>query len=237
MAGDFFGYDLTFPGMKPIFLPFQTNGSNMVRSSFASSMLHGFSRREIVTANVDFCYPSGMLNLLATAFLKSTCDRMFIVDGDIGFSRNEVDMLLEHEEEPLVFGYYRKKKSDFEFALESFDGGMPKQYGKFWRVKSAARGFSVWRRDVFDQLRDDCAPYYCPLMKCETFEYFKCRTGGHSEDFDFCDRWRALGNHVLVDPRVAVTHFGDFAFSIPRATDPEPSVKDECRHGTPFRYD
>lgn len=200
--------------MSKIFLPFQTNGSNMVRSSFASSMLHGFSRREIVTANVDFCYPSGMLNLLAAAFLKSDCEKMFIVDGDIGFSKAHVDMLLEHDDEPLVFGYYRKKKREFEYALESFDGNAPKQEGKFWRVKSAARGFSVWGREVFDQLRPHCEPYFCPLMKVDTFEYFKCRTGGHSEDFDFCDRWRELGNHVLVDPRVFVTHFGDYGFGL-----------------------
>lgn len=184
----------------------------MVRATFAISLLKGFTRRELVTTTLAYPYPEAMMNMLSSAFLATDCERMFIVDGDIAFEREHVDMLLEHDE-PLVFGYYRKKKPEFEYALEVFDADKgPEIEGKFWSVKSAARGFSVWTRDVFEQLKPYCEKYECPHMKRRAWAFFKTKLGGHSEDFQFCETWRKLGNKVLVDPRVFVTHFGDCAF-------------------------
>lgn len=195
-----------------IFLPIQTNGSNLVRATFAQSLLQGFSRRPLTITSISYPYPDGCLNLCATAFMQSGCEKMFIIDGDIGFTRDDVDMMLDSSH-PLTFGYYRKKKLEFEYALEVFDADKgPEIEGKYWSVKSAARGFSVWTREVFERLQLTCEPYFCPHIKRDTVAYFRTKVGGHSEDFEFCERWRGLGQKVLVDPRVFVTHFGDCAF-------------------------
>lgn len=45
-------------------------------------------------------------------------------------------------------------------------------------------------------------------------EFWKTMPGGHSEDFDFCDRWRALGGKILVDQRITAQHEGSVVYPI-----------------------
>lgn len=195
-----------------LFAPVITNGMHLVRARYTTSMMAAFSRREYTTCNIDYPYPDGAMNLAAAAFLKSDCDRMVIIDGDIQFKPSQIDRLLSHDV-PLIHGYYCKRVPGVEFALDTLDGKPPTPgEDGLWRLKSAARGFSAWYREVFAMMESTSEEYDCAQTGVTARAYFKTKVGGHSEDYQFCERWRAIGQEVLVDPEVFVKHYGDTGF-------------------------
>jgi len=176
---------------------------------------------DLTLCGISYPYPDGAMNIATAKFLKSDCEEMLLIDTDIIFSPKHVAWLLEHDE-PLVFGAYPKKLPGLTFPMEWLGEKSP--FSNDWQaegesplveVKRTARGFMRAHRSVFERMADSV-----PLV--ENFvsgdgmrEFWKNQPGGHSEDFNFCDRWRALGGRILVDQRITTQHEGTAVYPLP----------------------
>jgi len=88
-------------------------------------------------------------------------------------------------------------------------------------VAYAATGFMRIHRQVFDQLirahpdwkggggLEELPPNEQPFYH----RFFAYDDDERTEDYVFCDRWRAIGGRVFIDPSLTLSHFGDKAYS------------------------
>jgi hypothetical protein len=63
--------------------------------------------------------------------------------------------------------------------------------------------------------RDDCG--LDPAINDHLYAFFECGLFGHgvymSEDWLFCNRWRAMGGKIFISKRFALSHIGTYCFS------------------------
>ena len=165
-------------------------------------------------------------NGIVAHFLDTPCDRLLFVDADIGFTGRDVLRLLAHDRD-LIGGLYRKKSLDrIDFAvnwLPNRDNQVPRdtETGAM-RCARIATGFMMVKRRVFEDMArsfpqtryalspDDGAP---GGWREKLHAWFECwidpATGAYlSEDYAFCDRWRAMGGEVWCDPGLILRHHG-----------------------------
>lgn len=163
-------------------------------------------------------------HVIAT-FLRSSCDRLIFIDADIGFTADHIIRLLAHDRD-VIGGMYRKKNlQSHDYAanlLVNPDGTVQRddETGAL-RALHVATGFMCIKRNVVERmvaalphlryrLHADAAekigaeyahaimePYIDPV----TLDYY-------SEDYAFCERWRALGGECWVDPGLILEHWG-----------------------------
>lgn len=204
-----------------IFLPMIDNGMNLCRRSYAQCLLPGFGPRLklgdiVIEAPFSYPYPDGAMNIVTALFMNSDCDVMFNIDLDMDdWGADEVNRMLElSEQHPLVFAPYSKKRPGLELALTGLIPGSLPETGPdgLWRAAASARGFMCIRREVFEVMQPHCEKYFEPQLNSEQFLYWQNMSGGHSEDFQFCERWRNLGGEIIVDPSLMPGHVGDFSF-------------------------
>lgn len=208
---------------ESLFFPVIDNGGGNSRTAWGMSMfvlgLSGvLAGRKVVVKSISYPYPDGAMNIATSHFLDSGCDRMIIIDTDEVFEPWCVSLLLSHDL-PFVSGLYPKKCPGLEWPcvpldedpLPFADDGRP--YPR--EVARCARGFLNLHRDVFIQMQDAVPDYFCDQTQSQRKLFWRGLPGGHSEDFEFCDRWRILGGKVLVDPRITVLHEGSVSYPIP----------------------
>lgn len=222
-----------------IFAPLLDNGLRLVKAEWAYSAIRSFGGRLHRTCRVSNPYPCRSMNMATGAFLRSDCDEMVIIDTDLGFEPHDLDMLLSHDE-PLVFGCYYKKKLPLErcyvpfgqnerikklkefckaHPLETPPSELTTEENPFGgdeplvEVMRCGRGFMRVRREVFEKM--------IPLAKSYDthgpIEHDFWQEGVFddewlSEDWKFCDDWRALGGKILIDQRIKLMHYGDYGF-------------------------
>lgn len=162
------------------------------------------------------------MNIAAAEFERTDCEEMILIDTDVIFLPKHLGYLLEHKE-PLVFGGYPKKVPGLYFPRELLSEENPFAQNPFAEgvnplveVKATARGFMRLHRSVLERMADSVplVPFFKTgegVMR----EYWKNRPGGHSDDYAFCDQWRALGGRVLIDQRITAQHEGSAVYPIP----------------------
>lgn len=158
-------------------------------------------------------------------FLQTTCDRLIFIDADIGFTADQVLRLLAHDRD-VIGGMYRKKtlaSEDYACNLQINQDGTVAQDEETGALKARhlATGFLCIKRNViermvaaFPQLRyrmhgpaqDAIGTEYAhaimePFIDPVTLDYY-------SEDYAFCERWRAIGGECWVDPGLILEHWG-----------------------------
>lgn len=193
-------------------------GYALAMTTAAASVLRGYT---VTFQASSYPYPDGHANIVTESFLESLADEMIIIDTDIVFTPKHLEMLLSHDV-PLVSGIYPKKKLGLEFPIIplpgtdtqsafALDGENP-----LVEVECVARGFLRIHRDVFGSLdkHPDIMCYRCSETGRNTTEYWKNIIGGHSDDFEFCRRYRSLGGKVLVDKRILTKHAGNIDYPV-----------------------
>lgn len=162
-------------------------------------------------------------NRAAHAMLHHGYTHLLFVDADIDFTAKDVLALLDLHEDVAV-GPYRKKNErteyNFEFiphpesevAVNNATGGV--------EVMRAGTGFMMIRRAVFEKMRDEMPEIvYCDRTESgelfDTAAYFAFEIRDtpwgrmqFSEDFNFCERWRALGGRIWMAPGLKLSHWG-----------------------------
>jgi hypothetical protein len=176
-------------------------------------------------------------NTLVSAFLGTAATHILFIDADIGFEPEQVVRMLKADK-PLVAGIYPLKVRDWDLLA---DGGRPEEAtphyvwmpfgnaewdGEIATAAYAGTGFMMIRRDCIEAMRDayphlaydhvhsfprpkDLGTQHGALFEC----LIEPESGLYlSEDFAFCQRYRAIGGQVWLDTIGELTHVGSHDF-------------------------
>lgn len=152
-------------------------------------------------------------DMLAGQFLASDCTTLVMIDGDIGFSRADLETLL-HSPHGVTSGMYPRKRDQGGWVFEPLDGNVERQLaaGKPFPVRHAGAGFLRVERRVFaDIVRTGNLATYSGADGQSTQHFFRsCVVAGEflSEDYSFCQLAAQAGHPVHVDPRIRLRHVG-----------------------------
>lgn len=161
-------------------------------------------------------------NLIAYEFLESDCDHLMFIDSDMTFDPDSVIRLLAwNQSKAIVGGAYQARKAGKVYIL-SLDGGEgvngtegTVSMDAMGNVKAhrIATGFMMIQRQVFEKLRANHPEWRHKDTNSNKllhayFDFMTTPEGYIGEDFLFCDRARAEGFDIWIDPTIKLGHMG-----------------------------
>lgn len=208
--------------MKPVFaIP---SVSHSVCVEFFYSFIA--TTQYLMKAGVEFgcinvngdCYLASARNRLVHKFLTEFPDgtELFFLDDDIGWDDPEAVGRLLLDDVDVVAGVYPKKQEKLEFpvVLDESAGHLnftPSGLVKALRVPT---GFLRIKRHVLEKMAA-ASPLYSQQMPdgaseqiAEIFQMGVKDGLWWGEDFDWSNKWRAMGGELWVDPTIEFTHSG-----------------------------
>lgn len=158
-------------------------------------------------------------NLLVDDFLQTECDTLMFIDADMTFDPNDIIRLLAFSgagAKNIVggTGVARKKEKTFHLNLDKDeDGNLLMDAMGLARAKQMGTGFMMVQRQVFEVLIDRHPEWrFHDVASGRTvyslFDFKSTPEGYIGEDYNFCDRARAEGFQVWVDPTIKLGHMG-----------------------------
>lgn len=202
-------------------------------ASLASTLM--FLNEQGIRVTFQFVVGSSVIskarNELCAHFLMSDFTDLLFVDDDMQWAPNSVLRLLASDK-PLIGGVGRQRvqqpnSNPDVWCWRPFRGaGDELVQDEMGAVKALGLGAAFmlmnrrvlfemakahpeWKRPGAHDWPEDLRRYY--------FEFFRQNhegdAGEMSEDYVFCDRWRALGESVWVDPSIRLGHVGSFTFA------------------------
>lgn len=158
-------------------------------------------------------------------------DWMLFLDTDLVFKPEAVELLyqLALKRGPGIYcGAYPIKQIKPKVVFNNMPNCAPDDEG-IVEVREAGTGFMLIHREVFEKMQDKCRDeieytvdmghtdgpeeiswdffsvgvYFDPLLKKKRFL---------SEDWYFCQRWRALGGKIFMHTRISCNHIGTFNY-------------------------
>lgn len=173
---------------------------------------------ELINVNGD-CYLASARNRLVHKFLTEFPDAtdLFFLDDDIGWTDPEAIGRLLLDEVDVVAGVYPKKQEKLEFpvVMDESAGHLVQTPSGLFKALRVPTGFLRIKRHVIERMTTEC-PTYTQAMpdgsSATISEIFRMGAYGTDfwwgEDFDWCNRWRAMGGEIWVDPTIEFTHSG-----------------------------
>ena len=154
-------------------------------------------------------------NKLVARFLASDSSDLVFIDSDLSWSADDL-LKLASFDAPLVAGVYqRKSRTKIDFAVK-FGAAINMDAQGLIAVERVGTGFMRIRRDCLEKMvaahpalrmaRDGLSALFDTSIVDGQFI---------GEDFTFCDRWRAIGGQVLIDPAINLSHHGAAAYDEP----------------------
>jgi hypothetical protein len=160
-------------------------------------------------------------NKLVAKFLASEASDLVFIDSDLSWAPEDLLRLVSYPR-PFVAGVYqRKSRTKIDFAVK-FGAAIGMDANRLMDVERVGTGFMRLRRDCLETmiaahpslrlgnpLSADDANFYALFDTAVVDGQFI------GEDFTFCDRWRAIGGQVLIDPAINLAHHGAAAYDEP----------------------
>ncbi len=151
-------------------------------------------------------------DILAGQFLESECDTLVFVDGDIGFTRADLEHLLEAPR-PLVSGLYARKFKDGPWIYRPLvpPATPDPAAGGLLPVRGVPTGFLRIERRVFQAMIESgrCPSYTMKGQKLHHFFQSGLLEGEWlSEDYFFCELARNAGYPAYIHPDIRLKHVG-----------------------------
>lgn len=144
---------------------------------------------------------------------------MVFIDADIGWEAEGLMRLLSHQVD-VVGGAYRSRGDPEVYVLRSLDNELQRDAKTgLMSVEGVPTGFlRITRRaarKLADAYNDDwyTDPTAPGLTIRHLFDFEVREHRLYSEDYNFCRRWRALGEQCWVDPEQTLHHVGMKVFS------------------------
>lgn len=157
-------------------------------------------------------------NLLVRDFLDSDCTDLMFIDADINFEPDSVLRLMAWASDPkkgIVGGVPRTRKVNKVYIaqLDQDEEGVTMNRMGLVRAKRIATAFMLVRREVFERLVNENPQwnYYdhnTDKLLNAVFDFLVTEEGYMGEDYLFCDRARAIGYEVWIDPTIKLGHMG-----------------------------
>jgi hypothetical protein len=146
---------------------------------------------------------------------------LVFIDADLSWSPDDLLRLASYDT-PFVAGVYqRKSRAKVDFAVK-FGSAIGLDAQQLIAVDRVGTGFMRLRRDCIEKM---VAAHPALRLKHPTapddgrfhalFDTAIVDGEFIGEDFTFCDRWRAIGGQVLVDPSMNFGHHGAAAYDEP----------------------
>jgi hypothetical protein len=151
-------------------------------------------------------------DLLAAQFLATDCDSMIFIDGDVGFSRQDMEMLLASPH-PITAGIYRRKNDSGHWVChpQPHEARHDANLSSLARVERVGTGFLRIDRRVFDALVAGSHVNRYANGDQQVHQFFP--TGLYngeflSEDYYFCELAAKAGFDIYIDTRIKLKHVG-----------------------------
>lgn len=160
-------------------------------------------------------------NLLVSDFLASECDTMLFIDADMTFDPDDIFRLLAWSHNKGIvggIGCARKKQATYYTQLDTDeDGDIVMNAMGLVRAKSIGTGFMMVQRRVVETLVQSHPEweYYdasADRKLHSVFDFKSTPKGYIGEDYLFCERARAHGFEVWIDPTIKLGHMGMHEF-------------------------
>lgn len=194
------------------------------------SSLHLLTRKKIeydllIISNCT--YLSAARNTLVSMFMDiPDATDLFFIDADVGFDPVAVIKLLDRNE-GIVAGVYPLKRDtpQFPVRIKTIDnvpiGKGSSRIDCLIEAESLPTGFMRIKRDVIVEMQKAY-----PELKYESSNVAGIVSKGYdlfnmgvnlskkwtTEDYAFCDRWRAIGGQLWLYPDITFQHVGTKAF-------------------------
>jgi hypothetical protein len=158
-------------------------------------------------------------NRLADAFLRSDCTHMLFADADMGWDPRSPLELLAHDKDVIALvGVTKDEQKNFCCWLDKETLKYDDKTGLI-RVHHVGTGFMLISRNCIRKLTE--AWKHRAYMKEKGSEdtispifEIEYREGTmFGEDYTFCNRWRALGGEIWVDPSLPLEHVGQYVYT------------------------
>ena len=180
-------------------------------------------------------------NMLTHNFLASDCTHMLFIDADVAFDAHGVAKMLESGKD-VIGGLYAKKYINWsrvhaaakqcqtpqQLAANAYDyyvrGNVQLGTQECVEVDSVATGLLLISRSVFETLRPTTpisklgSTVVGQISSDEPVHHFfdtgvDAKTGEFlSEDYAFCQRWKATGGKIYAAPWIQTIHIGTHHF-------------------------
>jgi len=166
-------------------------------------------------------------NGLAARFLASDFDVLLMIDDDMGWDAGSVIRLLASEH-PFIAAAGRKKSrlpnADPSVWCAQFIPDAPIRLDEMGAIEVARVGaaFVAIDRSVFVDLiaahpdwKREGHEDMNAAQRAAYHQFFQFTTDDEEigEDYLFCDRWRAIGGEVWVDPSIELKHVGAMEYT------------------------
>ena len=192
-----------------------------VNAHYAASLVRSVTvlqQRGWRSPQIDFEIGNSLIadarNKLVARFLASDASDLVFIDSDLSWSAEDL-LRLASIDAPFVAGVYqRKSRAKIDFAVK-FGPAIGLDAQRLMAVERVGTGFMRLRRDCLEamvaahpdlRLKHPSNPadgHFHALFDTRIVdgEFI-------GEDFTFCDRWRAIGGQVLIDPAINLSHHG-----------------------------
>ncbi len=156
------------------------------------------------------CHVDDARNSVVKEFLATQCTDLIFIDSDVGWAPRMFLQLITHKTEDIVAGAYPLKSFPQKFPVGRILKAHP---DGLLEVSYAPTGFMRIPRGVFEKLiptttrRGKEEPIY------RFFERRYSETTYDGGDVTFCRKWIARGGKVIVDPRLTLTHSGEYRWT------------------------
>lgn len=156
-------------------------------------------------------------NMIVHRFLASDASRLVFVDADIEFLPSDIRTVLDCEED-VVGAAYPKKTPGGGLVVERLSA--ERIQGELVEVARIGTGFLSLSRRAIERMvtaHPEAAYRVCGGPDDGELVYAlfdtSIRDGRYlSEDYVFCDRWRALGGAVWMHRHVRLGHIGSMTY-------------------------
>lgn len=209
---------LAYDGKLCIATPFY---NRQCTAPYAQSLFDTARLCERLGVQLDFItaedsYVDRARNTLCQMFLESDCTDLLFIDSDESWDGMGLFRVLMAPF-PVVGASYKMKNSWDEWTANLVtENGHPK--GKTIRegvtlleAYSIPCGFMRIKKSVLEHIKEKHPELKYRNQGKEQWRFFESSSASGEyigEDVNFCNRWRALGGQVWVDPNVTITHYG-----------------------------
>jgi hypothetical protein len=146
-------------------------------------------------------------DILAHVFLHTDCTHMLQVDSDLGWSADAPRRMVESAK-PIVGGVYPLRADCPSWPVKA-DG----------EVTGLPGGFLMVKREVIERMSAGLPKYRCASIQFGALDVAplfqrEFRADSYTgEDYAFCNRARAAGYELAIEPDIDFKHVGPKAFS------------------------
>lgn len=146
-------------------------------------------------------------NDLVKLALEEGFDDLIFIDSDVEWHPKWVFKLLEYSQD-VIGGLYPKKTDNIQFPIKVLEKGLIIENG-IAEVEGLPTGFLKISRSALQKVWDVSEEYQNEGKICRMVFDIKVVDGKLiSEDVVFCQKWRALGEKVWLDPNMCCNHVG-----------------------------